>query len=216
MKLKIIHDFLNQDQSLVTKVRNLWNLIKYYNKLNNGINSGKIYHQTASNPVLNKIIDNLQEDSKLIDLLFHKDVKNFHKTKDLKTHLNFENRVGSNQIGLNSMYIEKPIRGLWTTGKATFYLPTKKGHKFCITIVLQSIPPLRVTIGIEKTDVKKILIQKLSTRKVTMVLSPSEIKDEVCEVFVTTDKLWLPNQIMKGEKSTTLGICVKSIEASYF
>jgi len=215
---KILSDVSKQEDDPFKKIRKLVGLVKKYNNLQEGLSSGKIYHELKNqNSELIDVIDKLSKnDLGLIDKLFKNDVIEFLKTKKLRSFLDFDKRIDSQQIGYNTIYIDKPIIGLWTTGKATFYIPTKKNLKNKISIEFHSVPPLKVSIGFENQIVKTCQMKKLSTKKIDFILSPSKINNDVSEIFVTTDRLWLPN-VLRGEKKIiALGIAIKSIEVSYF
>jgi len=215
---KIIQNALKQEDSLLGKFKAITKLLSFYNNLSKGLTSGKIYHtKIKQNPLVSEIINTLREDDlKLLDLLFKKDIVDFLSTKKLKSHLDFEQKINSTQIGFNTIFIEKPISDLWTTGKATFYIPTKKEFSNKVSIKFHSIPPIQVMIEFEKKNVKTFNIQKLSTKEVSFVLEPSMITNTVSEISIATDKLWLPNVVLGVKESMTLGICVKSIDVSYF
>jgi len=218
MMSKIFHDTLKQENGILAKFNAILKLWKYYNNLRKGLTSGKIYHfKPKQNPLISEIINNLKEDDlKLLDFLFKNDIEDFLSKKKLKSHLDFEQKINSLQRGYNTIFVEKPTSGLWTTGKATFYIPTKKEFRNKIAIKFHSIPPIQVTIYFEKKNVRTFNIQKLSTKEVDFVLEPSHITKPVSEISVTTDKLWLPNVVLGVKESLTLGICIKSIDVSYF
>jgi len=165
---KIIQDVLKSEGSLSKKLKELPAYIKYFNNLNQGIKSGSIYHQpkiqnTDVVEFLNKITD---DDRNLIGDLFKNDVEEFLAKKNLKSFLDLKNGKDSLQIGLNTIFIEKPVRGLWTTGISSFYLPTKKETKNQVSVELNSIAPLLVTIWFNSQKVKTMNMPKLSDRKI--------------------------------------------------
>jgi len=214
---KIINDITNTDQNFFQKIGNLLNLLKFYINFQKGLKSGKLFHEIPEqNRSLNEITLSMKKESDLLEQIFRKDVKNFLKTKKLNQHLDFENRNSSDQIGMNTIYVDKPINGLWTTGVASFFLPTDPKFNNKILINFRSIPPLTITIRFEKNFEKTVQILKLTTKKVEIVIPPEKISDTVSELSITTDKLWLPNVILQTEKSLTLGIGIESITVSYF
>jgi len=213
---KIICD-TSENKNFSAKLKQLISLLKFYNNFRKGISSGKIYHElTKQNQSIIKIKNQLEKDSELIDNLLNSDVKNFLQTKELENYLDFDKRKNSFQIGLNTIYIDKPISGLWTTGKATFYLPTRTDLNNKIKIELRSIPPVEVSIGIENDVLKNFMIPKLSSKEIIINIPINKIHEKVSEIFISTDKLWLPNIILGTKKSLTLGIGIKSIQISYF
>lgn len=218
MITKIISDILKQDKNFLKKIKRICLLIKYYKNLQNGISSGKIYHNIKQqNHELSSLINRLkQEDFELIQQLFTRDVKEFLSSKELQSFIEFDKRTCSNQIGSNTIYVEKPTNGLWTTGRATFYIPTKRELTNKVSITLESITPVNVTIGYENKQVINVSMKKLTKKKVDFIIPLSEIKNLVSEIFITTDKLWHPEQIIMTKKSSMLGICVRSISVSYF
>lgn len=218
MLLKTIIDVLKEDKSFSSQIKNLISFTKYYIKLQEGIKSKKIYHSINNqDPSLEKLLDDLNvQDFKLIDELFHKDVKNFLKGRELKQHLNFDDENCSLQIGQNTLYTEKPITGVWTTGKAIFYIPISKKENNRVSIELRSIAPLQVTVGFENKEVTTYEMPQLATKKFTFEIKSDEVTDDVSEVFVTTDKLWYPSLILSLDSKVTIGVGVKSIDVSYF
>jgi len=215
---KVFSDTVRREEGLLKKIESTISLIKYYNNLRKGIKSGKIY---LTNPNQNSELGELftkfsTDDFKLMDTLFREDIKKFLNQIELKTYLNFDERIGSEQIGYNTIYVENPINGLWTTGKATFFLPTKKQLKNKFIIEFRSIPPINVTVRFEKTPIKNFSIPKLSSNKIEFTMDPSKIVEDISEITISTDKLWLPNVILEVEESLTIGIGVKSIGVSYF
>lgn len=218
MLLKTIINVLKEDKSFSSQIKNLISFTKYYIKLQEGIKSKKIYHSINNqDPSLEKLLDDLNvQDFKLIDELFHKDVKNFLKGRELKQHLDFDDENCSLQIGQNTLYTEKPITGVWTTGKAIFYIPISKKENNRVSIELRSIVPLQVTVGFENKEVTTYEMPQLATKKFTFEIKSDEVTDDVSEVFVTTDKLWYPSLILSLDSKVTIGVGVKSIDVSYF
>ena len=208
---------MKQEGNSLQKLKELVKFVKYYKNFSRGVASGKIYHQfKVQNPQIIELIDQLKpEDMELIDKLFKKDIQNFLGNKKLKSHLDFDKKIGLDQIGYNTMYVDKPITGLWTTGKATFFIPTKKESRNKVSIEFQSIAPIQVTIGFEKKDVKNFNMVKLATKKVYFVIEQTQIKNKVSEISISTDKLWLPSVVLGVDDSVKLGVSLKSIDVSY-
>lgn len=218
MITRVILEILNQDGNFLKKLTVLKEFLKYYNNFRKGLADGRIYHKLElQNPKVNEIFEKLSpEDLNLLDKLFKKDIENFLERKKLKTSIDFDNRFNASQIGFNTIYLDKPIKGLWTTGMATFYLPTKKEFRNKFTLELRSIPPIIVNVGFERKNMKTVSIDKLTTKKIEFVVEPTQITKQISEIFITTDKLWLPNIVLEVNKSVTLGIGVKAISVSYF
>ena len=150
-------------------------------------------------------------DYALIRRLLADDVKNFLKENKLKSSLNFISPEDFVQIGFGAIFITKPISILWTTGIATFYLPTKQGIDNNFKIDFFSIPPITIEIWFEDTIEKKIEMGILSSKSVELKIDSSKVKDSVSEIYVTTDRLWLSNKIINQDKSILLGVGIKSI-----
>ena len=212
-----MRDTSKPDQNFFEKISNWYNLIKFYGNFRKSLSSGKIFHEIPEQNIsLIETANQLKEESNLLEKIFTKDVKNFLKTKKLNQYLDFDNRNSSDQIGLNTIYVDKPISGLWTTGKASFFIPTKKEFNNKISIIFRSIAPVKVTIGFDYKDLKTFKMPKLSNKKIEIVLTPNEITNTVSEVYIMTDKFWLPNVILDVEESIRLGIGIVSIDVSYF
>lgn len=218
MLSKIIHDVLKQERGFLKKFKMMISLIKYYKNLQKGIETGNIYHKPKNqdSSLLELINRFSQNDLELMEFLFKDEIINFLEKRKLKQHIDFDEKIGTNQIGYNTIYVEKPIAGLWTTGKASFFLPTKKQLKNKFIIEFRSIPPINVTVRFEKTPIKNFSIPKLSSKKIEFTMDPSKIVKDISEITISTDKLWLPNVILEVEESLTIGIGVKSIGVSYF
>jgi len=215
---KIIIEILHQDGNFFNKLKMLKEFLKYYNNFRRSLADGSIYHKLElQNSSVNEIIQTLSiEDFNLLDKLFKKDIENFLDKKKLNQYLDFDEKLSANQIGYNTIYLEKPIKGLWTTGMATFYMPTKMNFRNKFSAEFRSITPVKVTIGFEKKNVKTFTMPKLSTKKIEFIVEPAQITKQISEIFITTDKLWLPNVILEVNKSITLGIGIKAISVSYF
>ena len=213
---KILDDTSEQNRNFLEKLTQLFHLLKFYKNFRKGLSSKEIFHELPTqNQHITAIVNNLQKDSKLIDKLFTTDVKKFLNTQKLEKNIDFDKRKNSIQIGLNTIYVDKPISGLWTTGMATFYIPTRTDLNNNLSITLRSITPLKVDIGFNKIKLKTLFMPKLSTKTVDLHIPSQKINESVSEIFISTDKLWLPNIILGTKKSLTLGIGIKSISVSY-
>ena len=148
MLIKILQEISNQDGNVFVKIKKLMGFKKFHKNLQNGIKNKNIFHNLDNQNVeLSELIHKFDNDDfKLFNKLFKNDVKEFLSQGNLKRNLDFQRRVGSNQLGVNTIFVEKPLMGLWTTGRATFFIPTKKHHEHTVTIDLQSVVPLKVVI----------------------------------------------------------------------
>ncbi|HSB57695.1 MAG TPA: hypothetical protein VLD38_07800 [Nitrosopumilaceae archaeon] len=217
MIIRTIRDILSEKVSVVNRCKNLIKFGRYYKNLLVGISSGEVYHELENqNQILLGLTHDLtQKDLDLIDILFRKDVKAFLEKRKLETHLDFSKKFVTNQIGYNTIYIDKPTAGLWTTGIATFFIPTKIGLTNKIIIEFSSVPPMTVSLGFEKKIWQNIRLKKLETKKVELIIKSQEVEKPISEIFITTDRLWLPSKILQVEDSVALGILVKSVNVSY-
>ena len=215
---KIIKDSLSHEDKFLKKIQAILKLVKYYNNLRKGIKSKTIYLDLINqNSDLIDFLDNLESDDiSLTNKLFREESIEFLKKRDLKKHIDLDNKIGVEQIGFNTVYVEKPILGFWTTGRANFFVPTEKKLTNKIVIETQSIIPLGVTVGFEDMPIKTVQVSKLSTKQIEIIIQPTEITNDVSEVYINTDRLWLPHVILDINKTVALGVGIKSINVSYF
>jgi hypothetical protein len=217
MFLKIIKNSFDQEDKFLKKIQAFLKLAKYYSRLQKGIKTKKIYlNLTKQNSELVNFLHRLDNnDISLMNKLFRKETIEFLKKRDLKKNIELENKIGVEQIGFNTIYVEKALSGLWTTGRANFFVPTEK-RLTKITIEIQSIAPLNVTVGFEDTSIITVNMSKLSTKQIEIIIQPTKITNDVSEVFINTDRLWLPSFILDTDEIIALGVGVKSIKVSYF
>ncbi|QUC64791.1 hypothetical protein NsoK4_00435 [Nitrosopumilus sp. K4] len=210
---KVVMEFLKSKKNLQEKIKDLFLLLSYYRNLLHGIKTMKIYHLIASqNNRIEQLTKSLSEqDYELIDLLLQKNVKTFLQTQKLENSLNFDKRDSSIQIGQNTIFVEKPIRGLWTTGKSTFFMPIIPNRINKIQMTFFSIAPLSVTVSFDGVSNKQIDFQKLSTRTVDFSLNSNDCVESPIEISVVTDKLWFPNVVLNTPQSIPLGICIRQL-----
>ncbi len=209
--------FKNKDSSIFNEIKKLLSYIRYYNNLNYGIRSNKIYHKIENqNEEYDNFLKNLKkEDLNLFDKLFRIDIKDFLSKSNLLEKLEFDRKIGLSQVGYNTIFVKEPNFGLWTTGRATFFIPTKKEKINRIVVELFTIPPLTVTVGLENLPLQTTRMKKLSKRKIEIQVKSSIITDMVSELFVNTDTLWYPDIVYGNKETVTLGVCVKSIKVFY-
>jgi len=215
---KIIKDSLSHEDRFLKKIQAILKLAKYYNNLQKGIKSKTIYLDLINqNSDLIDFLDKLgNNDISLTNKLFREESIEFLKKRDLKKHIDLDNKIGVEQLGFNTVYFEKPIFGFWTTGRANFFVPTEKKLTNKIVIEIQSIVPLDVTVGFEDMPIKTVQVSKLSSNQIEIIIQPTEITNDVSEVYINTDKLWLPHIILDINKTVALGVGVKSINVFYF
>lgn len=217
MIIKIIKDLTKHDGNLLKKIKKLIDLKQYHDNLQKGLDSGKIFHNPSKqNSNLKDLMGKFTEDDfNQFDLLFQKNVKKFLNTKKLKNNLDFNQRDISDQIGFNTIFLEKPITGLWTTGKASFFIPTKEGCENKLSLEIQSIPPLNVTVELDGKELSTFQISKLSTKEIEFSVPASEINGKISQLLIYTDKLWFPSVILDIDESVALGVGIKSINVTY-
>jgi hypothetical protein len=217
--LNIIFEiFKPTNQTTLEKIKTLIISFKYYKNLTKGISSGKIYHNlTEHNKDFTNFVNAFsQRDYEILDMLFKKDIEEFLAKTKLTNHLNFDKKIGLSQVGYNSVYVDHRHVGLWTTGKATFYIPTKKNLRNKILLDLLSIPPINVMMGFENQQMKLVRMKKLTNKKIEIILDPTQITKDISEIYINTDQLWLPGIILKMGETIKVGICIKSISVDYY
>ena len=215
---KIIKDSLDNEDNFLKKIQAILKLAKYYNNLKKGIRSKTIYFDLENqNSDLSNFLEKLEStDISLTNKLFKEESIEFLKKIDLKKHIDLDKKIGVEQIGFNTIFVEKSISAFWTTGRANFFIPTEKKLINKITIEIQSIVPLDVTVGFEDTPIKRVQMSELSTKQIELIIKPTQITDVISEIYINTDRLWLPNVILDTDKTVALGVGVKSINVSYF
>ncbi|MDH3618391.1 MAG: hypothetical protein OES14_00480 [Nitrosopumilus sp.] len=218
MYSKIITNALGNEDKFLKKIQAILKLAKHYNNLQKGIRTKTIYlNLKKQDSDLINFLDKVDNyDISLMKKLFRKETTEFLKKRDLKKHIDLDNKIGLEQIGFNTIFVEKSISAFWTTGRANFFIPTEKKLTNKITIEIRSIVPLDVTVGFEDTPIKTVKMSKLSTKQIEIIIQPTEITNDVSEIYIKTDRLWLPNVILDTDETVALGVGVKSINVSYF
>lgn len=216
MIIRFIFDILKQNRyAVLPTLKSLIIHYKYYRNLQRNLSSCKIYQdiKNQNNDYSNFLNELSNEDYEIFTLLFKNKIEDFLSEIKLESCLMLDKKIGISQVGHNTIYYNRPPFVFWTTGKATFYLPTKRDMVNKITIEILSIPPIKVSIGFENEIIKEINISALSTKKIEFDIIPSKILRNISEIFVATDKLWFPNMVStEFERSVTLGIGIKSIQ----
>jgi len=154
------------------------------------------------------------EDLELFHNLFSQKPKNFLLSNKLETNLDFSQKKGMSQVGFNVISVENP-NSLWTTGKATFFIPTKKDKNNTLILKLASVPSVNVYIGINSSVLRKISIPEVTTKEIKIPIENYLIENDVSEIFISTDKYWKPNVLSGEGAEMTFGIRVNSIEVVY-
>jgi len=211
--IKILQEISTQNGNVFVKIKKLMGFKKFYKNLQNGIKNQTIFHKLENQNIeITTLLHNFDSDDfELFNKLLKKDVKEFLKQTNLKKNLNFQRREGSNQLGFNIIFVEKPLMGLWTTGKATFFIPTKKHHEKTVIIELQSVVPLKVVIEFEGKEIFNEEMPKLTTKKLKLKIPSSYVGESISELSINTNKLWLPSVILGIKESIRIGVKVESI-----
>lgn len=213
MELKIIKDVLGQNLTLKNKIKKLCEYYSYYRNLKNSLQDESLYSELeGQNEKITKLMNEFSEDDYLlINKLFNNEIKDFLKKQKLEKNLNFTKTRNFFQVGPNFVFVEEPVKALWTTGKGFLYMPTKPDSDNSFEIELFSIPPLNVEIGFENNIIKNLNFSSLVYKKISFVIDKSLVKEKISQIFVNTDKVWFPNSIMKREEIIPVGIGVISI-----
>ena len=207
-----LKNVINSDASFKQKCNNLQNFIKYYINLQKGIRDKSIFALTTSESKdLLELQKELSTEKKLLEEVFSKNVKSFLEKQVLKKKIEFFSKEDFLQAGLNSIFLEEPIRSIWTTGKALFYLPTNnKSRK--VKCQIFSLIPTSVCIKFENISSKKILISKLSTKKIELDIIQNSELETVSEISIESEKRWISSILTNQGNDIPLGVWIKSIE----
>ncbi len=212
--IKTLYNFLIRKQPLREKWELGINFLKFYFTKTGELK--KAYHNLdeQDSDVSNFLKMLSKEDSKLLETLFESDVKNFLMRKKTQTKILPSEKLGMHQVGFNTINVENP-ESFWTTGKATFFLPTKKNATNNITIQIASIPETNVIFGFDDKIIKKIKMSRLSEKKVKLSIKPDKIKNDISKIFITTDKFWKPDVLQNKNARVVFGIRIDSIMITY-
>jgi len=208
---QIIGEINKNNPTLKQKLINIKELIQYYYRLEKGISNKSIFQSQNFNSVESKKLSNILEsiDQKFIENFLTNNIKIFLRKLELKNKIEFKDKRDFLQVGMNTIFIQEPFKGLWTTGKATFYFPIDKKLKNNLTIEVFSIVPTVVIIGQERKILQKVPIKKFHTKKIQLPLN--KVEDDIVELFVDVEKRWRPNIITKKELEIPMGVNIKSI-----
>jgi len=163
MMQKTLYNFLKSDQSFHDKCIIGINFLKTYLNFSRKIN--KVYHNLEEQDLeVNNFLKKLSKDDlDFLDSLFESDVKKFLNKNKIQTNIIPSEKLGIHQIGFNFIYVENPD-SLWTTGNATFFLPTKKNATNNLIIEIASVPDINVIFGFENEIVKEIKMHRFSEK----------------------------------------------------
>ena len=175
--LKIIKEFNKNNVSLKSKFNLIKNLILYFIRLEKAIYDNTIFSKEKSTVnSINKLFDAFDNnDYQIIDEVLTKNTKNFLKQFKLKNTLDFQNEKDFLQIGINTILLSQPVRGLWNTGKATFYLPILKNKENYLILEIFSIIPNKIFVGQEKRLLETIEIKQFQTLRIELPLVVMEV-----------------------------------------
>lgn len=214
---KFIVDSLKKEEPFRVKVKTFIHYFKFYRNLSAGLKSKEIYHEKESQDKKFKelLLEFDENDWNLIETIQNENIVKFLQKNQLSKILDFDKKNGFDQVGINTIFVGKPVVGLWTTGKATFFLPTNNNSRNNLLIEITSVPPVNVTIGFDGKIVKKIKMPKLTTKIIEIKISSKDIKKTISEIFILADKLWYPKIVLGTRESILVGIKVNKIKISY-
>lgn len=207
---KIIREINENNPTLKQKLINIWKLMTYYYRLERGISNKSIFQSEEFNSKEDKKISNMLDsiDKIFIEQFLTDNIKLFLKKFELKNKIEFTEKKDFLQVGMNTVLIHEPFKGLWTTGKATFYLPiSKKDNKLILEIF--SVIPNTIIVGQDGNKLRTIPINKLQTKTIDLPLKNTENK--VVEIFVDVEKRWRPNVITNKSNEIPMGVNIKSL-----
>ena len=214
MKLKLIIDVLKRkDKNFFQNIFQLLKYFKYYVELKKNIRNDNLFLGNNDDKKFKNLLEKITEDDKhLLEEIFNKNIKSLLENRNLKQKLDFTKQNDFIQVGSGLFRTKEPVPGLWTTGKAFFYMPIipEKENKF--KLELFSIPSLSIEIGFEDQTIIELQMSELNQKTIDFTIKPNEATNNIGEIFINTNKLWLPNVILKNQESILLGIGVKSIE----
>ena len=209
--VKIIKEINNDNLTLGQKIENIKNLIQGYYRLEKGILSKTVYQsKNLDSNESKKLINALENiDYKIIEEVLTKNTKEKLQKLKLKNKIDFSERRDFLQVGINTIFVNGPFKGLWTTGKATFFLPISKNVTNNLTIKVFSFIPTTIIIGQDGKILRKISIKKIQTKKIQLPLVSND--ENIIELFVDVEKRWRPNVITKKSLEIPMGVNIKSL-----
>lgn len=217
MLIKTFYHFLIRKQPFKEKVRIGINFIKIYLNYYQSWKLTKVYHTLGEQNKDLSYFFKIQskDDFSLLDSLFSTDVKQFLSKKNIQPNINPSKKIGMTQVGFNAIYVENPD-SFWTTGKATFFVPTKTKIPNKLIIEVSSVPETNVIIGLENEIIQEIKIPKFSEKKIQILLPASKIKNNISKIFISTDKFWKPEILQNKNPKVVFGIRIDSIRIKNF
>ena len=134
--LTMLKEINAKNLSFLQKLCRINNIIQYYFRLEKGILNKKIFFpeniNSKDSDKLIKALDNV--DYQLIKEISTENIKEFLENLNLKNKIDFSQKRDFLQVGINTIFIHEPIKGLWTSGKATFYFPNSNNTSSRIII----------------------------------------------------------------------------------
>lgn len=209
--IKIVKNATRDRLTIEEKLTSIKNLIQGYFRLEKGILNKTIYQSMNFDSNESKTITKTLEefDYQIIKEILTKNTKKILRKFELKRTLDFNEKKDFLQVGMNTIFINGPFRGLWTTGKATFFLPISRNKSNNLKLEIFSLIPTTIIIGNDEKILKKILIKKFQTKKIDVLID--KINDEIIELYVDVEKRWLPNVVTKNSPEIPMGVNIKSI-----
>ena len=209
--LKIIKEINTNNHTLEQKLNGIKNLIQGYYRLERGILNKTVYQsKNLDSNESKKLINALENiDYKIIEEVLTKNTKEKLQKLKLKNKIDFRERRDFLQVGINTIFVNGPFKGLWTTGKATFFLPISKNVTNNLTIEVFSFIPTTIIIGQDGKILRKISIKKIQTKKIQLPLVSND--GNIIELFVDVEKRWRPNVITKKSLEIPMGVNIKSL-----
>ena len=209
--LKIIKEINSDNHTLGQKFNSIKNLIQFYYRLEKGILNKTVFQpKNFDSNESERLISTLDKiDYQIIENILTRNTKKILRKLELKNKIYFNEKKDFLQVGINTIFINEPFKGLWTTGKATFFLPISKNVENNLTVEVFSFIPTTIIIGHDGTTLKKIPIKKIQTKRIQLPLNITD--DDIIELFVDVEKRWRPNIITKKSNEIPMGINIKSI-----
>ena len=201
---KIIKEINGNNQTLKQKLKNIKNLFQYYYRLEKGISNKTIFlsedWNSKESKKIAKVFENI--DCIIIEKDLTKNIKNFLRKLELKNRIDFKEKKDFLQVGINTLFIQEPFIGLWTTGKATFYLPINNKFKNKIIIEIFSVIPTIVTIGQEGITLGKISMKKIQSKRIELPLHVTN--ENIVELLAFGCDITEHVKLLKYDKLTNL------------
>lgn len=183
------------------------NLIIYYFRLKRGLINKTIF--VSKNNDLEQTRNYFEILNSSNNELIKENIKKYLNKIKIVNKIDFSKKSDFLQVGMNTLFIHEPIEGLWTTGKATFYLPIIKDKVRYLKVEIFSVIPTKIIIGQEKQILKVIKVKEIQTKVVSLLLN--DTKDNIVEIFIESEKRWWPNIISKRANKIPIGVNIKSI-----